>query len=490
MSHACHKGMASSDSPAAHSKQPTILVVDASPELRDILHLPDCKIDWIENGDRLQNRLQQSDFDVALLDLDGSEPSSSLSVCRQLTTARPDTPVVVMTRHQQLETVVGAMRSGAYDFLTKPLVEDLLQRAVDRALRHRELRCRLKRLSAAVESVRGFPGMIGHSEDMRHLHMIINKVANTYTNVLVTGESGTGKELVAKAIHERSDRSDKPFVGINCGAVSPGLLESELFGHVKGSFTSAKSSRKGLFAHANGGTVLLDEIGEMPLSMQAKLLRALQERRIRPVGGDTEIEFDARIIAATNRDLHEEVRAGRFREDLYYRINVVQIDVPPLRVRGNDVLLLAEHFAKAAAERFGRTTPPVLSPACGRRLLQYNWPGNVRELENAIERAVALTSSGELDVHNLPPAARGTSRGRSSQDGDDNQPWTMATLTEVEASYIQHVIDAVGDNKTRAALVLGVDRRTLYRRLARYERLANQSGNGQSGNGQAGRSAS
>ncbi|HUH01399.1 MAG TPA: sigma-54 dependent transcriptional regulator [Kofleriaceae bacterium] len=440
--------------------------------MRDLLADDSYDVEWIDDPARIQARMKARDFDVLLLDIDIGPDSPGLALCRQLTAAWPDTPVVVMTREKELETVVGAIRSGAYDFINKPVLTEALHRTIERAIRHRILRCRLKSLTEAVENIRGLDGFVGSSPGMRTLYTFISKVADADTSVLIAGESGTGKELVARAIHQRSARHDKPFVAINCGAVPAPLLESELFGHVKGAFTDAKNTRQGLFARAEGGTLLLDEIGEMPFEMQAKLLRVLQERRVRPVGGDTEIEFDARVIAASNRDLEAEVAAGRFREDLYYRINVVQIDVPPLRARGNDVLRLAEHFTTTAAQRAGKEVPE-LAPECARKLLEYDWPGNVRELENALERAVALSKGSKLTLQDLPERiARFVG---SRLQCDDAEPATMPSLAEVERSYIHQVLEAVGGNKTQAAKVLALDRRTLYRRLEKFDRVSHAS---------------
>jgi two-component system response regulator HydG len=284
--------------------------------------------------------------------------------------------------------------------------------------------------------------------------------------VLICGESGTGKELVARWIHRNSRRSDKPFVAVNCAALPENLLESELFGHAKGAFTDAKAERKGLFLQAEGGTLLLDEIGEMPLTMQPKLLRALEENRLRPVGGDREVSFDVRLITATNRDLQSEVDEGRFREDFYYRINVIQIELPPLRARGADVLLLAQHFVERVASRSGRNVTGISGPA-GEKLLNYSWPGNVRELRNVMERAVALTRFEKIAVDDLPEKIRDYHRSQVFIGGDD--PSELVTLDDVERRYIRHVLAAVGDNKALAARVLGLDRKTLYRKLQQAE---------------------
>jgi two-component system response regulator HydG len=285
--------------------------------------------------------------------------------------------------------------------------------------------------------------------------------------VLVQGETGTGKELVARALHERSQRKSGPFVAINCAALPAALLESELFGHVRGAFTDARQARSGLFIQATGGTLFLDEIGEMPLEMQSKLLRALQERKVRPVGGDTEVPFDARLISATSQDLDTAVAEQRFRRDLHYRINVVIIQTPPLRARGNDILLLAQHFLQRQALRQEKSVTS-LSPAVARKLLDYDWPGNVRELENCLERAVALAELSEVRVEDLPDKLR---LHQSSQLVIDTaNPAELPPLVEMERRYVRRVLAAVQGNKTRAAQVLGLDRRSFYRRLARLDK--------------------
>jgi two-component system response regulator HydG len=291
-------------------------------------------------------------------------------------------------------------------------------------------------------------------------------VAATDTTVLLSGESGTGKELVARALHEQSHRAAGRFVGLNCAAMPGELLESELFGHVRGAFTDAKNGRDGLFEQANDGTLLLDEIGEMPLDMQPKLLRVLQERQVRPVGGNVSVPVTARVIAATNRDLEGEVEAKRFREDLFYRLNVVQIHIPPLRARGNDILLLAEHFVHKFASRSGKSITSISSDA-QRTLLAYDWPGNVRQLENSIERAVALTRGEQIQVDDLPE--RVVRFNGSARAADDVDLEHVLTLDQVERRQIERAIRQHHGNKTRAAKALGIDRRTLYRKLERYD---------------------
>ena len=301
---------------------------------------------------------------------------------------------------------------------------------------------------------------------MQQTNTQIDQVSATAATVLITGESGTGKEVVAREIHERSRRKDAPFVAINCAAVPGALLESELFGHAKGAFTDAKHSRQGLFAQANGGTLFLDEIGEMAISMQPKVLRAIQERKIRPVGAESEVSVDVRLITATNRDLEEMVEAKAFREDLYYRINVIHIPLPPLRARGGDVLLLAQHMLRQYAAIFDKKVMG-LSPAAAERLVGYDWPGNVRELGNCLERAVALAHFEEIQVEDLPDKIRNRQAPRSTSITSNELP-ELLTLEEVERRHTLRVLEACHSNRTDAAKILGLDRKTLYRKLLRW----------------------
>ncbi|MGO9709528.1 MAG: sigma-54-dependent transcriptional regulator [Polyangiaceae bacterium] len=408
--------------------------------------------------------LGTEDFDVVVTDLK-MRGTSGLELCQRIVANRPDLPVVVVTGFGSLETAVGAIRAGAYDFVTKPFKMDDIALTLERAVRHKQLCEEVKRLRTIVRDSRPPEDMIGSSEPMQRINELTTRVAETEASVLITGESGTGKELVAKAIHLRSRRSQGPFVAINCAAMPEALLESELFGHTKGAFTDARQAREGLFLQANGGTLLLDEIGEMALGTQAKLLRVLQERAARPVGGDKEIPFDTRIIAATNRDLDTEVAERRFREDLFYRINVVRIHVPPLRVRGSDVLALAQHFIERFAAAHRTNVKGLANPAA-EQLMTYTWPGNVRELQNCIERAVALARYELLGVDDLPEKLRDYRPSRVVIDSDD--PADLIPMEEVERRYVLRVLQAVAGNKTLAAQVLGFDRRTLYRKLERY----------------------
>jgi two-component system response regulator HydG len=407
-------------------------------------------------------RLLEDDFGLVLTDIN-MPGTSGVDVCRQIVESREDLPVVVMTAFGSMEAAIATIRAGAYDFVTKPFEMDDLALTIERALRHRALREEVKRLRRVVVDQQKFDDILGTSAAMKKMYDLIARVAETETTVLITGESGTGKELVAKAIHLRSERKEGPFVAINCAAMPENLLESELFGHTKGAFTDARTARPGLFIKASRGTLFLDEIGEMPAGMQAKLLRALQERTVRPVGGDQEQPFDARMIAATNRDLETEVEEKRFREDLFYRINVVRIHVPPLRARGSDILLLAVHFLQRYQQGAQRVVG--IKSAAADKLMSYPWPGNVRELQNCIERAVALAQYDHVGLDDLPERVREFKSSRITIESND--PAELLPMEEVERRYILRVLEAVGGNKTLAAQVLGFDRRTLYRKLER-----------------------
>lgn len=386
---------------------------------------------------------------------------SGTDLCARVVELDRDLPVIVMTAFGSMDSAVAAIRAGAYDYVTKPLHLDGLAIAIERGLADRSLRQEVRRLRLGLEGVERFEGMVGLSPEMKKAFDLIGRVAPTDTTVLITGESGSGKELVARAVHARSQRASGPFVAINCAAMPETLLESELFGHTKGAYTDARQARRGLFVKAAGGTLFLDEIGEMPAGMQAKLLRALQERTVRPVGGDVEVPFDTRIIAATNRDLDSEVAARRFREDLFYRINVVRIAVPPLRARGRDVLLMAKYMLLRCQPSGQRVTG--FKPAVINALLSYPWPGNVRELQNCIERAIALTEFDHIGLDDLPEKVRDFEKTVVQIESSD--PSHMITVDELERRYIAQVLGAVGGNKTVAAKILGFDRRTLYRKL-------------------------
>jgi DNA-binding NtrC family response regulator len=417
-------------------------------------------------------RIVEGQFSAILTDLEMAE-MSGLALCERMVGLAPHIPVVVITGYASLETAISAMRAGAYDYLTKPVDAKLLGLSMARAVQHARLTKEVMRLrEQAGERSEATKALIGDSAPMRRVHDLIGRVAESQASVLIRGETGTGKELVARAIHQASPRKDGPFVAINCAAVPANLLESELFGHAKGAFTDAKTQRAGLFLEASGGTLFLDEIGEMPLDMQAKLLRALQERTVRPVGGDKEVAFDARILAATHRDLESDTAERRFRQDLYYRINVVAIDVPALRDRGTDILKLTVHFLDRLADRAGR--PRVsLSSAVAERLMNYDWPGNVRELENCAERMMTLARFEQMTLDDLPERIRAYTPERFVLSADQTDE--VLTLDELERRYIFRVIKLVDGNKSRAAQLLGLDRRTLYRKLDRYKGAAREA---------------
>jgi two-component system response regulator HydG len=368
-----------------------------------------------------------------------------------------------------METAVATLRAGAFDFLTKPFDIDQLAISIERAVQHRQLREEVKRLRRAVEESKKFEELVGGSEAMKEVHGFIDRVAETDATVLITGETGTGKELAARAIHRRSRRHERPMVAVNCAAVPANLLESELFGHVRGAFTDARADRKGLFVQANGGTLFLDELGEMPLEMQVKLLRALEARTVRPVGGHEEVPFDVRLVAATHKDLLASVEEGAFREDLYYRVAVVELAMPPLRARGADILLLAQAFLEQFAAQHGKPVKAITAPVA-ERLLTYAWPGNVRELRNSMERAVALARFEDVVVEDLPKQVREYSPSHVLIAATD--PSELVSLAEVERRYVERVMQAVGGNKRQAAQILGLDRTTLYRKLDRWAQPA------------------
>ena len=392
--------------------------------------------------------------DVTMPGLDG------LALCAALESSRPELPVIVVTGESKMETAVAALRSGAYDFLSKPVEPALLLPCVARAAERQRLAHELKTASRATPATDS--GLFGQSETMKSVRELVARVASSGASVLIHGETGTGKELVARALHKESTRSHGPFVAINCAALPASLVESELFGYAKGAFTDARAARNGLFVEATGGTLFLDEVSELSLDNQAKLLRALQERRVRPVGSNTEVPFDARILAATHRDLETEIEAGRFRQDLFFRLNVIRIDLPPLRERGMDIVHLAAHFLREVCGRDGRQVPTI-PPEVAHKLMGYPWPGNVRELENCMERLAALSNTQSLSVSDLPEAIRLHERERFTVQLDAAEE--VVTLDQLEKRYVLRVLQLVKDNRSRAAVMLGIDRRTLYRRL-------------------------
>jgi DNA-binding NtrC family response regulator len=446
-----------------------VFIVDDEKEMVDLVQLGLKKrgftvVPLMSGADALA-AMTEHDVDVVVTDLN-MKGMTGLELCQRIVADRPDIPVIVLTAFGSFETAVGAIRAGAYDFVTKPVEIEALAIAIRRAAEKRQLRGEVKRLREVVASTRGRGALIGGSPAMQQIYQLIDQVSTTDATVLITGESGTGKEVVAREIHHRSRRKDAPFVAVNCAAVPEALLESELFGHAKGAFTDAKTARQGLFQQAHGGTLLLDEIGEMALALQPKLLRALQERKVRPVGSEAELPIDVRLLTATNRDLDEMVEAKAFREDLYYRINVIHIPLPPLRARGGDVLMLAQHMLRQFAAVFEKNVVG-LSPAAAERLMAYDWPGNVRELGNCLERAVALAHFEEIQVEDRPEKLRKGSTPRTTALAGNEMP-ELLTLEEVERRHVLRVLEACHGNRTDAAKVLGLDRKTLYRKLLRW----------------------
>jgi DNA-binding NtrC family response regulator len=458
--------------------QGRVLIVDDDRGMCEMLEadlrLRGFECTWSTSPQAALQILKSAAFHVVLTDL-RMPGMSGTELCERIVANRPDVPVVVMTAFGSLESAVAAMRVGAYDFVTKPIELDILALSLQRAVRHHVLQEKVKVLSQEVEGLKHFDDMLGTSDPMQELFDQVSRIADSEASVLITGESGAGKELVARAIHRRSRRRDQPFVAVNCAALPDALLESELFGHAKGAFTDAHAARKGLFLEAESGTLFLDEIGDFPLPTQGKLLRALEEQKLRPVGGDREQPFDVRIVSATNRDLETAVEEGRFREDLYFRVNVIQVEVPPLRARGGDILLLAQHFVRSFAARSGKQVAG-LSDAVAAKLMNYSWPGNVRELRNVIERAVALTRYENLAVDDLPEKIRDYQSSRMVIAGSD--PADLMPLEDLERRYISHVLEALGGNKTTAARILGLDRKTLYRKLQQFNVVRQDNGAG------------
>ncbi|HEX3559724.1 MAG TPA: sigma-54 dependent transcriptional regulator [Pyrinomonadaceae bacterium] len=451
------------------STQPLILVAEDEDLMRAIisrlLEESGYRVAAAASAEEALDHFASEDVAVTLTDI-RMAGMDGLALLDRVKDIDPEALVVVMTAYSSVDSAVAALRKGAYDYITKPFVnEDLLQ-SVKNALRQRELFRENRALRRELDRRYSFSEIIGTSESLQQVFRLVEKVAPTNTNILVNGESGTGKELIARAIHHNSPRSPRPFVAINCGALPETLLESELFGHTKGAFTGATNARPGLFRSAEGGTIFLDEIGEISQALQVRLLRAVQEHEVTPVGSSAPARFDARIICATNRDLEREVAEGRFREDLFYRLNVIELHLPPLRERREDIPLLARHFVKRTAREQGQHEKAV-EPAALTALINYNWPGNVRELQNAVERAFTL--SGEaIDLDSLPPRVRDAAgRQPAVRDPDGLRP----TLEEVERRHILDTLASVNQDKARAANILGIDLSTLYRKLKRYDAI-------------------
>jgi two-component system response regulator PilR (NtrC family) len=417
--------------------------------------------------------LENDEYDLVISDIRMPE-MSGLELLERVRDLCPETPIVLITAHGTAESAVEAMKYGAYDYLTKPFSVDEIRLVVEKALEKRSLTSENRRLRAPLDIPAPLPIALGSSPQMQAVMELVRQVAPTRTNVLITGESGTGKELVARATHALSDRRDKPFVAVNCGAIPENLLESELFGHVRGSFTGATANKMGLFEVADAGTLFLDEIGEMPLPLQVKVLRAIQQRIFKRVGGTSDIRVDVRIVCATNRNLAEEVRAGRFREDLFYRLNVIEIALPPLRERRQDIPQLAQFFVERYSAQLGRPLEGLEADVL-RALQRHDFPGNVRELENLIERAATLCRGTRIGLDCLPAGfpevlrTSGSGVGELPAQGADLD----RLLAEYERSLISEALRRSGGIKKRAAELLGVSFRSLRYRL---ERLGMEKG--------------
>ena len=411
-----------------------------------------------ENGDEGWKLFSKGDIDLVITDLKMPGLGGD-ELMRRILSQSPGFPVIILTGHGSIETAVAAMQNGAWDFLTKPVDLDHLSLKVKRALENRELFFQHRMMEEELEKQRQFKSIIGNSRNMREVFETISKAAPTKASVLITGESGVGKELVADAVHELSPRKDMPLVKVHCAALSTTLLESELFGHEKGAFTGAVSRRKGRFELASGGTLFLDEIGEIDQNIQIKLLRVLQEKKFERVGGEQSVEVDVRIAAATNKDLKAEIEKGNFREDLYFRLNVVNIHVPPLRERKDDIPVLASAFLKEFAQENGKKIDGIHEKARS-HLYAYEWPGNIRELRNCMESAVVMCQSSVITVDDLPPPLR------SVADEDWIHIRLGSNMEECEKIIIQETLSFYDGNKSKTAEVLGIGRKTLHRKLS------------------------
>ena len=449
----------------------SILVVEDDEAMRDLLReeLEDAGFEVKATGSAAAGlEIARADrFDLIITDLRMPE-MDGFDLIRGVM-ALPEPPHVVMiTAFGSIETAIRAVKLGAYDYITKPFEIEELLLVTDKALGERSLRFRVARLQREVEDKFGLGNIIANSQSMRDVVSLVRRIAASTASVLVTGESGTGKELIARAIHYNSHRANAAFVGVNLAAVPEGLIESELFGHKKGAFTDARADKPGLFDEADGGTIFLDEIGELALPLQAKLLRVLQEHEVRPLGATKNQRVDVRVVAATNRNLESMLADGSFREDLYYRLNVIHIDLPPLRSRPEDIVPLALHVLEQLGSRQTPKRRMRLAPEAQHLLLAYNWPGNVRELMNVLERGVALCQGELISDEDLPPQVRE----KRPSDFLGTAVARRMTLADLEREFIERVLEDEAGNKTRAAQRLGLDRKTLYRKLDEYAKSA------------------
>ena len=442
----------------------TILIIDDEKNIREglsaALELDGYSVKLAANGTEGLALIEKGDIDLVITDL-RMPGISGEEVLAKVRGESPGIPVIVLTGHGSIDTAVDAMRNGAYDFLTKPLSLDRLSLIVKRALAGRELEIRHSSLQQELDAKTSFESIIGKSSEMQRIFHMVRKAAGAKSAVLITGESGTGKELIANALHNLSPRKDNPFIKVHCAALSETLLESELFGHEKGAFTGAAARKRGRFELANTGTIFLDEIGEINQNVQIKILRVLQDKRFERVGGEETLEVDVRVIAATNRNLEEEIAQGRFREDLFYRLNVVHIQVPPLRDRKDDIPLMLNAFL----DEFNRENNKSITGFDARSrsaMYKYDWPGNIRQLRNCVESAVVMCSGNEITLEDLPPTVRGAAESNVIQ-----VPMGV-TMAEAEKIIIQQNLASNQGNKTKTADILGIGRKTLHRKLEEY----------------------
>jgi DNA-binding NtrC family response regulator len=440
-----------------------VLVVDDEKNIREglgkTLQLDGYNVFLAADGDDAYQQIKAKEIDLVIADLKMPKLSGE-KLLTMIVAEYPTIPVIILTGHGTIESAVMAMRNGAYDFLTKPINLDRFSLLVKRALSNRELVLQHRALQDELEKRKQFPNIIGRSAQMKKIFQVVNQVAPTKASVLITGESGVGKELIADAIHYNSPRSNKRFIKVHCAALSETLLESELFGHERGAFTGAIGTKKGRFELADGGTIFLDEIGEINQNIQIKILRVLQEKSFERVGGEETLKVDIRLISATNKDLMEEIKNGNFREDLYYRLNVVNVEIPPLRERKEDISLLIAAFIKEFARENGKNIEGI-NPKAKSSLYNYSWPGNVRELRNCIESAVVMCEGNIITMGDLPSYIQA--------DSDNYIKLSMGiTLAAAEKEIIRNTLNFQKGNKTKTAELLGIGRKTLHRKLKEY----------------------
>jgi DNA-binding NtrC family response regulator len=440
-----------------------LLVEDEANMIRTLTRILERKgyaVTGANNGRQALDRLLQAPFDLVITDLNMPE-MDGMQLLREMNTRELNPATIVLTGHGTIQSAVEAMKLGADDYLIKPCAPDELLLVAERVLEMRRLRREVQQLKRELKRYDRFGEIIGRSPKMQEIYNVIDAVSQNKSNVLLTGENGTGKELIARTIHNKSPLANQPFVAINCGALSETLLESQLFGHRRGSFTGAIEDHEGVFQAAEGGTLLLDEIAEIPLSLQVKFLRAIQEKEVTPLGSNRPVRVDVRIIASTNRDLEMQVQRGQFRSDLFYRLNVVPIHLPSLRERREDIPLLVAHFIRDFSRAYG-VEPKRVTPEAMERIAAYHWPGNIRELQNAIERAFALSPSREIAPEDLPPAVL-----RAAIAPDEPLPEPIP-FEDLERRNILAALRSAGGNKNEAARILGIDRQRLYRKIEKY----------------------